>query len=226
MFWLTRTMSIPTVLPSAKHTATVIFLHGLGDTGHGWLAGLEGIKLPYVKYMCPNAPRAKVTLNFGMEMPSWFDIRSLKKGSDDEDEEGIKASSQRVVSLIEEEINSGIPSNRILIGGFSQGGSVALHTLQTYDKKLAGCIGLSTYLSLYKQFDKLTKGVNKETTVFLGHGNADNVVSYDFGKMSSQMLSKFYKNLEFKTYNGLAHSSSPQEFSDVANFISKVLPTV
>lgn len=225
MFWLSRIMSTPTVLPSAKHTATVIFLHGLGDTGHGWLDGLEGIKLPYIKYMCPNAPVAKVTLNAGMQMPSWFDIKSLKKGCD-EDEGGIKASSQRVISLIEEEIKSGIPSNRILIGGFSQGGSVALHTLQTYDKKLAGCIGLSTYLSLHKQFDRLTKQVNKETMVFLGHGNADNIVSYDFGKLSSTVLSKVYKNLEFKTYDGLGHSSSPQEFSDVASFISKVLPTV
>lgn len=222
MFWATRAMSCPTVLPKGKHTATVIFLHGLGDTGHGWLAALEEISQPFVKYMCPNAPTAAVTLNGGMRMPSWFDIKSLSF-DEKEDEEGVKRSSESLNSMIEEEIKLGISSERIVIGGFSQGGSVALHTFQTSELKLGGVIGLSTFLSMHKKFDSLCKPTNKDTKVFLGHGNADPVVNYAFGKMTSTVMSKYYKNTKFNTYNGLGHSSHPGEMKDVKEFLSKVL---
>jgi len=226
MSWLLRgAMAVPTVLPTAKHTATVIFLHGLGDTGHGWLAGLDEIKLPYVKYICPNAPINKVSLNFGMQMPSWFDIKSLDfKG--EEDEPGLKKSTDIVFTLINEEIKSGISSDRIIVGGFSQGGSVAFHTLQTSEHKLAGCIGLSTWMSMHDKFEKITKPVNKDTPVFQGHGNADPVVKYTYGQMTEGVLKKYYTKTKFQTYGGLGHSSSPQEMSDVQDFIEKCLPKI
>ncbi|GFS98938.1 uncharacterized protein LOC103524116 [Trichonephila clavipes] len=51
-----RMSSSPVVISAAsKHTASVIFLHGLGDTGLGWAAALQMLKLPHVKYICPTA---------------------------------------------------------------------------------------------------------------------------------------------------------------------------
>jgi len=215
-------MSTPTVLPKVKHTATVIFLHGLGDTGHGWLAAFEEIASPFLKILCPNAPIQKVTLNAGMRMPSWFDIKSLSFDGE-EDEAGIKKSSDSLKKLIEEEEKNGIPSNRVVIGGFSQGGAVALHTLMTYDKKLAGFIGLSTFLPCHKKFPGINNGENKDTKIFLGHGNADPVVNYKFGQMTHAKMSSYYKDISFNTYSGMAHSSSPKEMKDVQDFLSAVL---
>ena len=73
------------IQPSKPHTATVLFLHGLGDTGYGWQDAFEAIKhlLPYTKFILPSAPMQPVTLNMGMTMPSWFDIRSLNDVVDD-----------------------------------------------------------------------------------------------------------------------------------------------
>ncbi|XP_065670744.1 acyl-protein thioesterase 1 isoform X2 [Hydra vulgaris] len=218
-------MSCPTVLPKAKHTATVIFLHGLGDTGHGWLAALEEIALPYIKYICPNAPVSKVTLNMGMSMPSWFDIYSLDKDSK-ADEEGIQNSSKELKKLITKEEENGIPSDRILVGGFSQGGVVALYTLLTYEKKLAGCMGLSTYMPLHKKFPSMCNEINKATEIFLAHGDADPVVKYNYGVMTSSLLKGYYKNTTLNSYSGMAHSSCMKEMQDVRSFISKVLPPI
>merc|ERR550517_524635 len=70
---------------SSNHTASVIFLHGLGDSGHGWASTLSSIKPPGVKLICPSANKMPVTLNSGFTMPSWFDLKSLNpNGPEDE----------------------------------------------------------------------------------------------------------------------------------------------
>ena len=61
--------------PKSRHTATLIFLHGLGDTGHGWAAAMNSIRPDFLKIVCPTAPSIPVTLNMGMKMPAWYDIK-------------------------------------------------------------------------------------------------------------------------------------------------------
>lgn len=47
----------------------------------------------------------------------------------------------------------GIPRDRIMVGGFSQGGAVALYSAFTREKQpLAGILGLSTWIPLHKTF--------------------------------------------------------------------------
>lgn len=104
-----------------------------------------------MKIVCPTAPTQPVTLNAGFRMPSWFDLKTLDVGGP-EDEEGIRSASQNIHSLINSEISKGIPSNRVVLGGFSQGGALALYSALTYDQPLAGVIALSCWLPLHKQF--------------------------------------------------------------------------
>ncbi|XP_072023127.1 acyl-protein thioesterase 1-like, partial [Amphiura filiformis] len=86
-------METPVIVePMGTHTATVFFLHGLGDTGHGWGQQMNEIKAPHIKYVCPTAKQIPVTLNGGMKMNSWFDIKSLSFDSA-QDEAGITGAS-------------------------------------------------------------------------------------------------------------------------------------
>uniref|UniRef100_A0A8B9H872 Acyl-protein thioesterase 1 n=2 Tax=Astyanax mexicanus TaxID=7994 RepID=A0A8B9H872_ASTMX len=111
---------LPAIVPAArKATAAVIFLHGLGDTGHGWAEAMAGIRTPHVKYICPHAPIMPVSLNMNMAMPSWFDIIGLNPDAE-EDETGIKKAAESIKALIDQEVKNGIPSHRIVLGGFSQ----------------------------------------------------------------------------------------------------------
>lgn len=216
-------MAHPVVVSAtAKHTATVIFLHGLGDTGHGWAASFASVKIPYVKYVCPTAPTIPVTLNAGFKMPSWFDLLTLEPNGP-EDVEGIKRAASTVHQLIEQEEKNGIPSSRIFVGGFSQGGALAMYSAFRYEKPLAGIIALSAWMPLNKQFPDLVIG-NRETPIIQCHGDIDPVVQYKWGAMTSELLKTFLQHHEFKTYAGMMHNSSEEEMQDVKSFILQNAP--
>ena len=114
LFQLGRTFP---VLPAkgVAHTATVIFLHGLGDTGLGWSMGMEEIRRKDVKYLCPTAPNQAVSLNYGFQMPSWFDIHGLQEDSPI-DMHGLKIASSAIKGLIDNEVSKGIDMDRIVLG--------------------------------------------------------------------------------------------------------------
>lgn len=217
-------MAAPVIVnATTKHTATLIFLHGLGDTGHGWASGLAELSLPHVKIICPTAPVMPVTLNAGFRMPSWFDLISLDVNGQ-EDAPGIKAATAKIHQLIADEAKAGIPSNRVVLGGFSQGGGLALYSALTHQPKpLGGVVALSCWLPLRGEFPEAAAG-NLDTPILQCHGDSDPVVSFKFGQMTSVMLKKFASNVDFKTYPGLQHNSCPPEMQAVKEFIQKALP--
>lgn len=116
-----------------------------------------------------------VTLNGGFPMPSWFDLYSLTS-SDRVDEAGIEKAKTLVHELIDSEVNAGIPSNRILLGGFSQGGALALYSGLTYSKPIAGILALSCWLPLHEKLN-FASSVNLKTPVLQCHGDIDPIVS-------------------------------------------------
>lgn len=220
---------LPAIVPAArKATAAVIFLHGLGDTGHGWAEMFAGIRVPHVKYIFPHAPNMPVTLNHGMNMPSWFNIHGLNFDSM-EDESGIKRASDNIKSLIDHEVKNGIPSHRIMLGGFSQGGALSLYTALTSQHQLAGVIALSCWLPLRSSFPQASAcSPNKDMHVLQCHGDADPLVNQAFGQMTAAMMKSLINdaNVTFKLYRNLSHSSCPQELADIKQFIEKHLPPI
>jgi len=211
------------VSASAKHTATLIFLHGLGDTGHGWATSIAAIRPPHVKVICPTANKMPVTLNSGFQMPSWFDLMSLNADGP-EDEAGIKRAADLVDKLIAEEVKSGVPSERIMIGGFSQGGALAVYTALHTDHKLAGVIGLSCWAPLHKDLPAGAKPANLNIPYLQAHGDCDPVVPYRWGQLTSTLLKGMLPKHQFKTYKGMMHSTCEDEMQDVKKFIASSLP--
>lgn len=145
------------------------------------------------------------------------------------DEVGILRSRDVFTKLITDEIAAGIPSNRIIIGGFSQGGAMSLFTGVTTSHKLAGVFGLSSYLLMSNKIKELAKEqakeINKDTPFFMGHGDADEVVRYEWGQKSAEFLRKeLGHQVEFKTYRNLPHSAALEEIDDLEAFVRKCLP--
>lgn len=146
-------------------------------------------------------------------MNSWFDIKSLDN-STPEDEQGIKDAAKLVHGLIGQEIKAGIPAQRIMLGGFSQGGALALYAGLTLAEPLAGLIAFSCWLPLHASFPAARK-ISEETPVLQCHGDSDPVVTHKLGQMSASALNIFMKKTQFKTYRGMSHSSSPDELDDL-----------
>ncbi|KAM9332278.1 acyl-protein thioesterase 1 [Pholidichthys leucotaenia] len=217
------------IVPAArKATAAVIFLHGLGDTGQSWADAFRAIRLPHIKYICPHAPIMPVSLNMRMAMPSWFDIYGLHPDSG-EDEAGIKGASESIKALIEQEVKNGIPSHRIILGGFSQGGALSLYTALTTHQKLAGVVALSCWLPLRQSFPQAAaNNANKDMHVLQCHGDADPLVSFEFGNQTAKMMRTLISptNVTFRSYRDLPHSYCCEEMMDIKRFIEKQLPPI
>ncbi|MCJ1228810.1 hypothetical protein MMC12_005473 [Toensbergia leucococca] len=219
------------VVPAlAKHTATVIFAHGLGDSGAGWLGLAENWrrrgKFEEVKFVFPNAPNIPITVNFGMKMPGWYDITTFTDLAQAHDEPGILRSRDYLNSLIKAEMEKGIASSRIVIGGFSQGGAISLFTGVTCPDKLAGFFGLSSYMLMHWKIKDMipVENPNKETPIFMGHGDKDPLVKYDWGQKTATALESFGYKVEFKTYKDLVHSADPKEIDDLEVYLTARLP--
>ncbi|OTB02860.1 hypothetical protein M426DRAFT_322282 [Hypoxylon sp. CI-4A] len=225
----------PLLFPAAtEHTATVIFVHGLGDTGYGWVSAVENWRrrqrLDEVKFILPHAPRIPVTASGGMSMPGWYDILALGGRTEDirkeQDEKGILLSREYFNGLIQAEIDSGIPSNRIVLGGFSQGGAISLFSGLTSKVKLAGIIGLSSYLPLDPKFAEFVKenDNNHQTPILMCHGDEDQVVPTNFGKLSYEELKRQGFDVTMKIYPGMPHSACLEELDEVEGFLRARLP--
>jgi lysophospholipase-2 len=213
-------MAQPVVIkPTAAHSATVVFLHGLGDTGNGWSPVFESARAPHVKYICPSAGSRPVTINMGMSMPAWFDIKGLSMDSE-EDEAGIKQSAKQIHSILDAEVAAGIPSERIILGGFSMGGALAIYTALTYPKRLAGVVALSSFIIMRNHLPG-TVSANHQVPIFQGHGDVDPLVALPFARATHELLKAFNPNATFKLYSGMGHSASDKELKDVQAFLEK-----
>lgn len=217
---------VPPVIIKAtsRHTATLIFLHGLGDTGMGWAGALNTIRPAYMKVICPTAPVAPVTINGGMTMPSWYDIRSLNASDEDrEDMEGVESARTFLNGLIDGEVNnSAIERERIVVGGFSQGGAVALYTAMRDEGRLGACLALSTYVP---GADKLEERAAKsEVPVLQCHGDSDEVVPIERGKQAHEILKKYFAKIEFEEFANMGHEATLPELDSVKEFINKYVP--
>ncbi|KAI8644790.1 Phospholipase/carboxylesterase/thioesterase [Parasitella parasitica] len=222
-------MSLTSVVVAAKtkQTATVLWLHGLGDSGSGWLFLAEMLSplFPHVKWILPNAPVQPVSLNGGYRMNAWFDLSGLDKFSlKDEDEKGMLASVTSVNKIIRNEVDNGIPANRIVVSGFSQGCVLALLTGLTSEYKFAGVIGCSGWLGLSAKFPSIASDANKKTPILMCHGDADNVVKPEYGRESAEKLESLGYDVTKKTYPGLAHSANEKEINDIKQFLEKIIP--
>ncbi|XP_076973653.1 acyl-protein thioesterase 1-like isoform X1 [Tamandua tetradactyla] len=197
--------SPPAITPATcKGAAAVIFLHGLGDRGHGWAEALTGIRSSHMKYICPHAPVIAVPLNMNMSMPSWFDIIGLLPDSQEE-EPGIKQAAENVKTLIDQEVKNGIPSNRIIWGGFSQNSSLSSFTALTMQPKPAGVVP-SCWLPLRASFlQGPVHGANKDMSILQCHGDVRPFSSPKFGSRTAEKLKTLVNTaiVTFRTYEGL-----------------------
>ena len=205
-------------------SAAVIWLHGLGADGNDFASLVPELDLdacPAIRFVFPHSPSMPVTVNGGYVMPAWYDIlgADLVKR---QDEAGIRASEKAIQALIAAQVAQGIPPERIVLAGFSQGCAMALHTGLRYPHQLAGIVALSGYLPLAEQFAAERHSANAHTPIFMAHGSQDAVVVPARGEASRDLLSRMGYAVAWHSYP-MPHSVHPREIADISHFLAQVL---
>jgi len=221
-------------LPSANQdsaAATFIFLHGLGDSAQGWASRLPDlVQMPELRYVLPTAPTLSFSGMPGGGVNSWFDasvLGSMMGGA------SMGGSMQKIGPaameksirychhLIRQELASGVQPRQVFVGGFSQGGCVAMRAALSFPQTLGGCVAASTFLGDDSRLE--VSEANARLAILSCHGEADQMVPTSEGRRSADCLRDRGMQVEWRSYPGMGHSACPDEAQDVRNFIKRQL---
>lgn len=205
-------------------TASVIWLHGLGASGHDFYGIVPELKLPEslgVRFLFPHAPERPVTINNGLVMPAWYDILALTHERK-LNHEHLQQSAHQIKAMVQSEIDKGIASQRILVVGFSQGGAVALEVALSFEQPLGGLMALSTYFATQNTVQLSPS--NQQIPIEVHHGLYDPTVPESLGQaIKDSLMAKGYSAI-YRTYP-MEHNVCLNQIKDIREFIIKCLAT-
>ncbi len=222
---------MPALLPCVEveartpASASVIWLHGLGADGHDFEPLVPHLKLPHARFVFPNAPAIPVTINGGYVMPAWYDIRNLELSpqvQDREDPAQIRSSAAAIEALIARENSRGIPSERIVLAGFSQGGALALYVAPRHAKPLAGFMVLSAYEVLPSLAGEHHEA-NANTPALVCHGRHDPTVPMFAGQAACESARRSGRDVRWYDFP-IGHEVSMPEIQTIAGWLRERLP--
>lgn len=204
--------------------AAIIWLHGLGADGNDFVPIVQQLQLPEnlaIRFIFPHAPVRPISLNQGYAMRGWFDLYELSLDAR-EDASGIRDAGNRIIQLYQQQQAAGIASNRIILAGFSQGGALALFAGLRYPEKPGGILALSTYLCLKETLSEEKSLFASDIPVFMAHGLQDEVLPYEFGAKSADLMRNEGVHVEWHDYQ-MGHSLCMEEILDIRNWIIRML---
>ncbi len=209
--------------PNTPACGSVIWLHGLGADGADFAPIVQQLNLPAtlpLRFIFPHAPVRPITINGGYPMRAWYDISSAVF-QHQHDWEGIDATLQQVNAMISAEIARGIPANKIILAGFSQGAVITLLTGLRSTQQLGGLLALSGYLPTPAQCIAHATHAAKQTPIFIAHGTQDTLVNYEYGEQAARALQQNGFNITWQHYP-MAHTVCAKEIADIAAWLQKI----
>jgi len=211
--------------PSGRPAATIIWLHGLGADGHDFEAIVPELRLPEslpVRYVFPHAPERSITINAGLRMRAWFDILDLKFRADSVDRDQFLESGDMLQALINAELKSGMPSDRVVLAGFSQGGAIVLHTGLLYQNQLAGILAMSMHLPTIHNLATELSPANRKVPIMMAHGQMDPVISVAKAIETRQELTRLGYAVSWHEYP-IQHSVCADEIQEIRSWLLQIL---
>lgn len=202
----------------------VILLHGL--------TGTASVIRPVAEYLyrrlgesysfiLPTAHIIKVKQFNGEPVHAWFDVKSSDFRRE-VDVGGIFASSDRIASLIRKEISQGVNPEDIFLGGFSQGGVIALTTALLEPFAVAGVFALSSYLPLEDQLISQLTAASKDVPIFQAVSLKDEFISQEMSDRASEFLRARGNPVRVQKYD-MKHEIRNRELDDVVNWMQSLV---
>jgi phospholipase/carboxylesterase len=202
--------------PSPAHA--VLWMHGLGADGHDFepIVPELSLRVP-VRFVFPHAPMRAVAINFGAMMRAWYDIRAVG-GERREADDDVRTSQGQIEALIARERERGIPAERLVLAGFSQGGAMALHTGLRHPERLAGILALSCTLPLADELAAEASPANRDVPIFMAHGTHDDVIPLARARRAHDRLGELGLAVEWREYR-MTHAVCREEIGDISEWL-------
>lgn len=226
--------------PTEKPDTVLIGLHGIGADGYDLEPLTRHLRLGMdsaapsetgdpvpkgrsVRFVLPHAPKREITLHGGIPSRAWFDILDggWPRQEKQVDLDGIAASRDQVETLIAREVEGGVPPERIMLLGFSQGGVIALDTALRRAEPLAAVLALSTYLPTLPELGETSTARGRGTPIFMAHGTEDPVVPIAAGRMARDGLTGLGCAVDWHEYR-MVHSICVDEIEDMRRWLLKI----
>jgi phospholipase/carboxylesterase len=204
--------------------AAVIWLHGLGADGYDFVDIVPALRLPAslgVRFVFPHAPMRPVTINQGMVMRAWYDVRD-DAGARREDEPGVRQSQRSVEALMARERARGVPAGRLVLAGFSQGGAMALQTGLRHPERLAGIMALSCFLPLAHTLAAEASAASRDVPIFMAHGTDDPLIPLARARHAHDVLTGLGYRVEWHEYP-MPHAVCEPEVRDLSAWLARIL---
>jgi phospholipase/carboxylesterase len=201
----------------------VVWLHGLGATADDFVPLVPHLDASHLRFFFPQAPTRPVTVNMGVAMPAWYDIRTIRRGPERENEQHIDEARDEINSILEQLETEGIPSQQIVLAGFSQGAAMALQVGLRYPRPLAGMLILSGYLVLKDRLALEAAPANKSTPIQFCHGSRDPVVPIGTARESYLLLEKDPRDIRWLDYP-MGHEVCDPQVQDIKEWLAERLP--
>ncbi|KAH0510488.1 Lysophospholipase-like protein 1 [Microtus ochrogaster] len=227
------------VSPAGKHSASLIFLHGSGFSQLLWesfkykpgsqnersfsegpSAGKSG-----GMYLSASVSCCLTHAGEAIGYAALPHVVSEEKCKEAEHLESIDGMRQVLTELIDDEVKSGIQKSRILIGGFSMGGCMAMHLAYRNHRDVAGVFALSSFLNkdsaIYKD---LLQADGAFPELFQCHGTADELVLHSWGEETNSKLKSLGVSAVFHSLPNLYHDLNRTELERLKSWILTKLP--
>ena len=208
--------------PGGPIDSAIVWMHGLGASGFDFAPLVPHIGLQTTRYVFPHAPERPVTVNGGEPMPAWYDILTMDRVPNRESARDVREAHLQVEELVQRELDRGVPANRIVLAGSSQGAAMTVYTGTRSAHRFAGLMVLSGYLILEDSFDAEQHPSNRTTPLLAMHGTRDEVVAMDLGRRAYDRLAPDREGT-WKTYP-MAHELCGPQIRDIRAWLHGILP--
>ncbi len=223
---MSEDITLHTLEPEGPAERVILWLHGLGANYRDLQSLAESLNLPAslnIRHLLPNAPIRPITVYQGAMTRAWYDVFGYTFDGK-QDEVGIPLMAATLRAFIQEQIDAGIPSRHIYIGGFSMGGAMTFYLGLRHPEPLGGIVTLSTYFPLEKSFVAEKSIANQHIPIFAGHGDADDIIPLSWAKATHVYLSKQQYKYPLHIYPGVGHTICDSLLVDLRQWFLSLMP--
>jgi phospholipase/carboxylesterase len=213
-----RVLPCVEIEPDVTPAGSVVWLHGLGASGHDFEDVVPMLECPDLRFVFPHAPQRPVTINMGLIMPAWYDIERLDSPRSHANPAHVTDSCGLVRALLEREQERGVPASRVVLAGFSQGGAIALHLGTRYEKALAGILVLSAYELFPDTREAESQAANAATPMLFCHGAYDPLIPIERARTAHAVHATPARRCEWHEYP-MAHSLCVEEIGAIRDWL-------